>query len=190
MVLTWDGDGVERLFCAYYSAVCGGVSQSASLFGAEGDIAPLAGGVACDYCSIAPGDTYRWGTVKLSRQEIGRRLTARYPDRFAPGAVRRVEVIERDRWGRVLRLRIVDAAGAEHEMLAERFRLAIGADDVRSTHFSVRSSGASTVFVEGRGFGHGLGACQWGLEGQARQGRRAGEMLRYYFPGATLTRVY
>ena len=75
-------------------------------------------------------------------------------------------------------------------MLAERFRLAIGADDLRSTFFSVRNGSRAITFEDGRGFGHGLGACQWGMEGQARNGKRAGEMLRYYYPGAAVTRAY
>ena len=42
----------------------------------------------------------------------------------------------------------------------------------------------------GRGFGHGLGLCQWGAQGQALTGKSAAEILRYYYPGAKLTRVY
>jgi len=46
------------------------------------------------------------------------------------------------------------------------------------------------VVVEGRGFGHGVGMCQYGAEGQARRGRRAGGILNYYYPGSKLVRVY
>jgi stage II sporulation protein D len=50
--------------------------------------------------------------------------------------------------------------------------------------------GKVVEFREGRGFGHGIGMCQWGTEGQARMGRRAADILRFYYPGAHLTRVY
>jgi stage II sporulation protein D len=61
---------------------------------------------------------------------------------------------------------------------------------IRSTHFRVRIEGQEMIFEDGRGFGHGLGLCQWGMEGQAREGRTAGQILRYYYPGAQLTRAY
>jgi len=46
------------------------------------------------------------------------------------------------------------------------------------------------IFEDGHGFGHGLGLCQWGMQGQALEGKRAGEILRYYYPGSKLTRAY
>ena len=75
-------------------------------------------------------------------------------------------------------------------MLAERFRLAVGSMVVKSTDFGVRVIDGQVVFEHGRGFGHGLGLCQWGMQGQALAGKRAGEIVRFYYPGSRLTRVY
>jgi stage II sporulation protein D len=47
----------------------------------------------------------------------------------------------------------------------------------RRTHF----------VVSGRGFGHRIGLCQDGARDEARRGRRAAEILRRYFPTATVT---
>jgi len=80
IVCTWRDRDDDRLFCTYYSAACGGMSQSAALLGPEGDAPPLRGGVKCDFCKIAPGDTYRWGPVRLPADEVLARLTERYPD--------------------------------------------------------------------------------------------------------------
>jgi len=89
-----------------------------------------------------------------------------------------------------VRLRIVGLGGAHHDMSAEQFRLAIGANLIRSTDCRIRVEGAEVVFEEGRGFGHGLGLCQWGAQGQALQGKSAAEILRYYYPGSKLTRAF
>lgn len=184
-----DGDG-EHMFCAYYSAACGGMSQSAAIFGPRDAVEPLAGGVRCDYCKIAPGETYRWGPVRMKLSEVRSRLVAANEKLSVLGRIRGVEVCERTASGRPVRIKLIGDKGASHEMLAERFRLALGGAKVRSTDFVLRVKNDTLVFERGRGFGHGLGLCQWGMQGQALLHRRAGEILRYYYPGSKLTRVY
>ena len=190
LALTYPRDGVDKIFCSYYSAACGGISQAANIFGAEGAISPLAGGVRCDYCAIAPGDTYRWGPVTMKLTEVRDKIVRRYPDLRALGGFRAIEVADRGATGRPLNLRLHGAGGKSEDILAERFRLAVGPSTLKSTDFQIECTDRQVIFKNGRGFGHGLGLCQWGMEGQARQGRRAGEILRFYFPGAKLTRVY
>ena len=190
IVCTWHHEGEDRLFPTYYSAACGGMSQSAAIFGPADDIEPLAGGVPCDYCQIAPGDTYRWGPLRLPADEVLRRLTTRYPELTSLGRLVRTTAVERTPHGRLVRLRLTGSSGATHELMAERFRLAVGADEMRSTDCEVRVVGTEVVFSDGRGYGHGLGLCQWGAQGQARAGKSAAEILRYYYPGARLTRAY
>jgi len=46
------------------------------------------------------------------------------------------------------------------------------------------------IFENGKGYGHGLGLCQWGTQGQAQAGKQAAEILRFYYPDAKLTRAY
>jgi len=190
IALTYSRDGADRIFCTYYSAACGGMSQSADIFGEEGTIRPLAGGVRCDYCAIAPGDTYRWGPVQMKLTDVRDRIVRRYPDLRALGGLRAIEIADRTATGRPLHLRLHGADGRSEDVLAERFRLAVGPSTLKSTDFQIECTDRYVIFKNGRGFGHGLGLCQWGMEGQARQGRRAGEILRFYFPGAKLTRVY
>ena len=42
--------------------------------------------------------------------------------------------------------------------------------------------------IKGRGLGHGLGYCQRGGAGMARQGARSADILRHYFPGTNIIR--
>jgi len=60
---------------------------------------------------------------------------------------------------------------------------------VYSSHAEYAVS-ANTVSITGRGFGHGVGMCQFGAEGMARQGRSATEILRHYYRGAAIERAY
>lgn len=190
LVLTYDDRGTQRLFCAYFSAACGGSSQPAKGLGAEGDVEPLKGGVRCDYCKIAPGDAYRWGPVSVALDDLQARLTDRYPDMEALGRIASITPVERAVSGRSISLRITGAAGRSEDIIAERFRQAVGPGVMKSTDCRIRVLGDEIVFDQGKGFGHGLGLCQWGMEGLARDGKQAAEILRFYYPGSTLTRVY
>ena len=190
IVCTWRDRDEDRLFCTYYSAACGGVSQSAALLGPEGDVPPLRGGVKCDYCKIAPADAYRWGPVRLPVAEVLAHLIERYPDLASLGGISAITPLEQTPSGRLITLRITGQNGANHDMLAERFRLAIGPTVIRSTDCRIRVKDGEMIFENGKGYGHGLGLCQWGMQGLAQSGKHAAEILRFYYPDAKLTRAY
>jgi stage II sporulation protein D len=63
------------------------------------------------------------------------------------------------------------------------FRRMIGYDTLRSTLFAVALDGDVAHFT-GRGYGHGVGMCQWGAKGMAEQGYTARQILEYFYPGA------
>jgi SpoIID/LytB domain protein len=55
--------------------------------------------------------------------------------------------------------------------------------------FVVDRDGAALV-LRGGGWGHGVGMCQWGAVGRARAGQGYREILRAYFAGAEVARIY
>ncbi|AST91142.1 hypothetical protein BC6307_07540 [Sutcliffiella cohnii] len=72
---------------------------------------------------------------------------------------------------------------------AQRIRAMIGINLIRSYLVdSVRETNTSIV-VNGRGWGHGVGMSQWGAKGMADRGFKVAEILQFYFPGTTLTPV-
>jgi stage II sporulation protein D len=54
----------------------------------------------------------------------------------------------------------------------------------------VERRGEQIVFTDGRGFGHGVGLCQFGAEAMANAGRDVVQVLQTYYPGAQIERVY
>ncbi len=58
---------------------------------------------------------------------------------------------------------------------------------VQARHQGDRLTGLE---VEGNGWGHGVGMCQWGAIGRARAGQSHQAILGNYFPGASLVRWY
>jgi len=200
IVCTFNQHGTEEIFATYYSAVCGGASQPAGRLRPADNIPPLAGNVRCDFCSIAPGQTYRWPTVNIPVQEVRKRLIARYQRLAKMNRIVAVEVIERTQSGRPVMLRIIDSSKQKFDVFAEHLRLAVASLGMRSTDCDIRvvngvrsmsSGGGKMVRLEnGKGFGHGLGLCQWGMQGQALKGKKVGEILRYYYPTCHLSRAY
>jgi stage II sporulation protein D len=181
----------ERIFCTYYSSACGGRSQDVADCKPEPSIPPLAGGVRCDWCRIAKGKVYRWGPARISKRDLNARLFARYPGlEQTLGRIRTVEVAARTRTGRPGRIRLVGTTGRNELLVAEDFRLAVGSRVMRSTDCRIQDGGAALVVSDGRGFGHGMGLCQWGMQGQALAGRKAAQILKFYYPGMHLTRAY
>ena len=51
------------------------------------------------------------------------------------------------------------------------------------------SSGAHSLVVDGRGWGHGVGMVQWGAYGKARRGWSASRILAFYYGGLTPRRI-
>ena len=49
--------------------------------------------------------------------------------------------------------------------------------------------GGGKLILDGLGWGHGAGLCQWGAYGLGRKGKTAGEILRLYYPGAEIVTV-
>jgi SpoIID/LytB domain protein len=53
-----------------------------------------------------------------------------------------------------------------------------------------RTLRALAVVASGSGSGHGVGLCQTGALGMARAGKRGEAIVRHYYPGSTLERLY
>jgi stage II sporulation protein D len=142
-----------------------------------------------------PSGSTRWGarhfrwTVEVSAADLSKRLADAYPNL---GTVRALEPVRRSRGGRVGALRIV---GAKATVIAEgdlNLRRLLGG--LKSTLFVVTPRGpadAPTAFVfRGAGFGHGVGMDQVGAIGLAAAGKTHAEILRHYYRGSHLHRLY
>jgi len=190
LVCTWDSPEGQRIFCTYYSSVCGGWTQSAEAIRKNAMIPPLRGNVRCKYCDDAPN--FYWGPVEISKTEVTKLLRERYANFEAMGMIDRIEVTQATPAGRPVRLTLSDAEGQSLELEAENFRLALDPTGrtIRSTFFELVDQSGQIVFQSGRGFGHGVGLCQYGAEGLARRGVKANSILRFYYPGMKLRRAY
>ncbi len=171
----------DKVFPAYFHATCGGMTEKASELW-KIDAEPLAGGRLCSFCSSSPH--YFWKKV-LDLKTLRERLGDRYVLKGEPA---NLAVKERNPTGRVRTLVIKDKKDNTMEISAKDFRQLVGPDVVRSTNFSIALE-QGKVILSGKGWGHGVGLCQWGALGMARQGYDYEKILGFYYPGAKLQRL-
>lgn len=190
LVCTWRSPQGERIFCAYFSSTCGGHTQAAGPVKNESTIPPLSGNVRCDYCADSPW--FSWGPVRISKKVVTKRLRQKYPRFQNLSQIEEIQVVEQTAQGRPVRLRLLDARKRSIELEAENFRLTVDPTgrELRSTFCKIQSRADHFVFSEGKGFGHGLGLCQYGADGMARAGADAAYILRHYYPQSSLKRAY
>ena len=201
LVLTYNGRAVS----APYHSTCGGNtaapdeiwrSQNEPYLQRVSDRIP---GTDRYYCDIAP--RFRW--ERSWRADSLTAVVERYLRSYAQvppgpvGEVLRVDVDAKTPSGRVAALWIETSRG-RYRLRGNDIRYVLRSSSgelLNSTYFSpeVVSSpdGRLTrLTVRGLGYGHGVGMCQWGAIGRARAGQDFRTILRTYFPGTTVARVY
>jgi stage II sporulation protein D len=177
-------------FPAFYSAVCGGHTESSNdVFGPDGISTH---GVTCPTCrQVARLSQFFWPLVVVTKDEANQRLKARYPSLKQLGRIQSL-VVEGQRdhaeFTRITRIRLVDENGVSDTLRGEDLRLCLDPSGrrIKSTAFTIKDRGDSWVFQQGRGWGHGVGLCQCGAQGLARAGKSAPEILSFYYPETTL----
>ncbi len=127
-------------------------------------------------------------TTELSLAQV-RARTARSARGIGP--VVDLRVAARGSSRRVIDLEIIGGSGTAH-VRGGRIRSILG---LREQLFVIDrrydSDGRVTGFIfTGRGWGHGVGMCQVGAYGLARQGLNHEQILKTYYSGIELSRIY
>lgn len=186
-----------KIFHAYFSSCCGGVSQSVADFAKDTPIPPLE--AKYNGASCAMSTKYNWGPLSLSKSEIARRLHA-WGERSGRAerniqAVVSVEIAATNQFGRPRRFQVADARGQAYSLTAEEFRYAInsqanGGPTLPSSFFRPIDRGEMIEIVDGHGFGHGVGACQWCMQAKALAGIDAISIVRSQYPQTAVVAAY
>lgn len=106
------------------------------------------------------------------------------------GKIRNLEVLERGRSGRAIRLRVTGSRG-EVDISGElRIRRALG--DLRSSMFLIlpERDRYGRFRLIGGGHGHGVGLCQHGAMGMAASGKSFESILAHYYRGSKLVTLW
>jgi stage II sporulation protein D len=189
LILTYDG----KPAMAFYHSTCGGFTEDAENVFPNIDVPYLKSVRDGDpsYCSISP--KFTWTEKYDEREFINRFVSSGYlnnPDytlaninvnsRFESGRINELEI---DLLDRIKNPKSIKLYG-------NKIRYVIRTSDnksiLESSNFEIKVESDRKVVVKGKGYGHGVGLCQWGALAQSQQGRSYKEILSFYYPGTKI----
>ena len=142
---------------------------------------------ACRKSRFAQPGRYRW-EKRFTAAELDTLLSP-----LGLGSIRALQVLERGVSGRALLLAVSGELGATELRGELNIRRTFGM--LNSSFFVVSAErdavGVPTAWLlHGGGWGHGVGMCQTGAIGRADAGEDYRAILRYYFNGAEVSKIY
>jgi len=142
----------------YFHSTCGGHTESAKNVWNIPSV-PYLTGVKCPYCGDSPWSSWE----RVIRREDWDKV------------IKNSELeLEYSPSGRIIRLN-----GIEGTKIRSIFNL----PSTLITGIEVREK---EVIVKGKGYGHGVGVCQWGMKKMAELGFSYREIISYYLPGVAI----
>ena len=175
-VLQYQGS----LLGVFFHSCCGGsTADPKDVWGRPAATPRPLRGVKDRYCRRSPH--YQWSAY-FANEDLLAALAAHGRDGARLNALR---LGARSRGGLLKTFRL-QLDGRRVDVRANDLRNWMGPSDIKSTQiWRVVERKRGYEFV-GRGFGHGVGLCQWGARAQADAGRDYRKILSFYFPGAAI----
>jgi len=175
-VMTYDG----KLFPAYFHACCGGSTEDADKLW-KTNLPVLKGGL-CPYCTHSPH--FNWSR-KVSIWLVRKKLME---NGYKCGKITSFEPSAYDVSGRVTDI-IIKTTQGNLTIPSNKLRIMISPTLIKSTNFTVKLD-KEFLYFEGKGWGHGVGLCQWGAYGMAKEGFKAEEILDFYYPNNSIADIW
>lgn len=173
LVMAYQG----KILPAYYHATCGGHTEDVSELWNE-DLPPLKG-VVCSFCEKSPH--YQW-KKNYRLKDIQDGLNKRG---YQIGLIKTIEVTQRNHSGRIKTIKITARDGKVIQIPGKEFRQVVGPNLLKSNYFDVEMKGYYFDLI-GKGWGHGVGMCQWGANFMARERYNFRRILKFYYPGVEI----
>ena len=175
-IITYGGKPI----LAMYHSICGGETENSE--DAIGYKYPYLRAVTCDFCRIAPGFNWKYS---IGFESLADRLITKG---YTLSEVYGFKILKRSRTQRVMTARVITNRG-NIDLDGVALRGVLGYDKLRSTLFWVQVKN-NKIFFSGRGFGHGVGMCQWGAYGMAKKGYNYRQIIHYYYKQVHIERFY
>jgi stage II sporulation protein D len=185
MILRFDGTPAVL----YYHSTCGGSTEAANNVFVKNEIPYMMGIEDGDepYCKISP--RFEW-TEKYSEDKIIQRLKKASLLDVGEYVLDEINISSRFNSGRVneIQFLVKDFSGKEKtiSVFGNQIRYVLRTSDNKgilwSNFFDINFDG-NVLEIYGKGFGHGVGLCQYGAIALSKNGRSYSEILKHYYPG-------
>jgi stage II sporulation protein D len=127
---------------------------------------------------------------------VTKNILDKYPALIELGQIVKIEPSKESKYDnnfrRIVSVKLTGSTGKTAFLRAEDLRLAIDPSGakIQSTCCTIVSLKDEFIFIAGKGFGHGVGLCQYGSREMARQGKTTEQILSYYYPNSRLKYLY
>ena len=174
-VLYYDHEIIQ----AFFHAACGGQTEDASKVWSKAFV--YLRSVPCNYCENSP--YYQW-EASFTDEEIMNILKKKG---YQIDDIRAIIPAEMSSSGRWIEAKII---GNNQNLIIKGndFRMMLGIEKLKSTKFRIIRSGHDFI-IKGKGWGHGVGMCQWGAKAMAEKGYKYYQILSYYYRGVELKKI-
>lgn len=178
MVAVYQGNFIRAWFHAY----CGGITASAKAgLNYQGEDPSYCKPVENPCREYVDEEIEFWSKTFSKAQIRDAVISIANVD---PGDFKSIEISEAEN-GRAITFKVGDVS-----IPAPELRLALGSTEMRSTWVEAPVITGNEVKFVGRGYGHGVGLCQWGAKGWAEEGRSAEEIVKGFFPDVNIQKLW
>ncbi|MGB9812649.1 MAG: SpoIID/LytB domain-containing protein [Thermovenabulum sp.] len=179
MVVTYQGDFIK----AWFHSHSGGMTATAKEgLNFKGEEPPYIQVVKSPDENVGPEGKRVW-RYEFWKDEVRRLIKEKLGQ--DTGEINEVGVVERGPSGRAVKIKIGNAVvhGAD-------LRIALDPMKMRSNLITSLRIEGNKIVMEGKGFGHGVGLSQWGANEMAKQGKKAEDIIKYYFKGVEIVKLW
>ncbi|MEA4925138.1 MAG: stage II sporulation protein D [Syntrophomonadaceae bacterium] len=163
-IIIYDSQPIDALYCS----TCGGRTESsAAVWGGQVDYLTS---VKCEDCQES---SHYQETTVISNEVIKKAVNDK-------NNALQIKILSRTPGGRPQKLSI-----NQHQIDATALRKALS---LPSNWMEFQISSATTT-IHTRGYGHGVGLCQWGANGMAKRGENYHQILQKYYTGVSFYKV-
>lgn len=173
--LRQDGRPIIPFYC---STCAGGTSNAVDIFGGKSQDFSATQGVKCDYCKASPFFNPTCSTLSsASLQKLG------WASEGSNGVP---TVVSKDNYNRPLSISLPNGRSISGYEFWLKIGQEFGWGKIPGTRYKIEAANDGGIKLESIGAGHGVGLCQWGAAGQAHLGKTYRQILKYYFPQASI----
>lgn len=172
LILTHNKKPIEAMF----DSCCGDVIPAHLSYVDFAKAPYLARRTACNFCKTCK--IYTWQVA----YPVDEMCTALKQGGYQVGDIKEIKIVKKDLAGSVLQIMVRDAVKKWHFSGKQFYSLL---SKIKSYCYSVEKKG-NLVYLQGRGYGHHVGICQWGARRMIDAGWNFRSILSFYYPGTRL----
>jgi stage II sporulation protein D len=187
----------DELAVIYYHSTCGGQTENiVNTFGNKSltYLRSVEDGSE-PYCKISPA--FEWVESYTEKVFVERLFNAMLLD-SKDFSIVSINVNSRFESNRINELEIVLKKNNQNEKtvllkgngIRNIIKNSAGNAILKSTMFDIKIDNNRNIIINGKGYGHGVGLCQWGAIGQSKKGKNYLEILEHYFHGTKVVKKY